>query len=440
MAKYVIEGGVPLRGKINLFGAKNVGFKLLVAALLADTPSVIDNVSRVRDVEVVKEIIEDLGGKVEFIDDHKIRVDPRGLNNPNIPTCHGEKTRAPTLCVGPLVARFGKAFVSIPGGDAIGSRPVDRHVKGFESLGLVAKETEGGWELSGDPRGGTYKFEKNSHTGTESLILAAACAKGKTTIENAAAEPEVDDLIGFLKRMGAKIKRSNSRTIEIEGVQKLVGTDYKVMPDRNEAVTFAAAALVTGGDIEIEGAKREHLIAFEEALTAAGASFEFSEKALHVWREQGSILKATNITTLPHPGFMTDWQPLWATLMTQAVGTSIIHETVFESRFGYVPYLQKMGAKIDFFNPEVKNPESFYNFNWTADSAKKPHAIKIFGPSRLQGKKLAVSDVRAGATLVLAALSANGESVLDNIEHIERGYENLEGRLESLGARIRKTD
>ena len=438
MAKYVIEGGVPLRGKVKLLGAKNVGFKLLIASLLADSPSTIDNVAKVRDIEVVKEIIEGLGGRVDWIGSHKVRVDPSGLNNNNVPTCQGEKTRAPTLCVGPLVARFGRAFVSVPGGDAIGQRPIDRHIKGFESLGLVAAEKEGGLELSGDPRGCAYKFEKNSHTGTESLILAAVRAKGKTVIENAAAEPEVDDLIAFLNQMGAKIRRIKPRTVEIDGVQKLVGTDFRVMPDRNEAVTFACAALVTWGDIEIEGTRREHLVAFEEALNQTGASFEFFENGLHVWREEGLDLKATNVTTAPAPGFMTDWQPLWSTVMTGAEGESRVHETVFENRFAYVANLQKMGAKIEFFDPKVKDPDSFYNFNWDRKSAAENHAIKITGPANLQGKDLVVSDIRAGATLVLAALAAKGESTLENIEHIERGYEDLGGRLATLGAKIKK--
>lgn len=440
MARFVIRGGVPLKGQIKLLGAKNVGFKLLIAALAADSPSVIDNVARIKDVETVKEIVEDLGGKVEFIANHKIKVDPRGLKSSSVPGCYGEKTRAPTLCVGPLVARFGKAFVSLPGGDQIGQRPVDRHIEGLTSLGLVVKGRNGGLEFTGNLQGGRYRFEKNSHTGTESLILAAVRAKGKTIIENAASEPEVTDLIGFLNKMGAKIKRVEPKIIEIEGVNKLVGTDYSVMPDRNEAVTFAAAALVTNGDIKIEEARKEHLLAFEKALGESGATFEFSEKALHVWRASGTNLKATNITTAPHPGFMTDWQPLWATVMTQAVGTSIIHETVFESRFAYVSYLRKMGAKIEFFNPTVVDPEKSYNFSRGETAAKDPHAIKIFGPCQLRGKRLTVSDIRAGATLVLAALAARGESVLEDIEHIERGYENLEGRLETLGAKIKKVD
>jgi UDP-N-acetylglucosamine 1-carboxyvinyltransferase len=438
MAKYVVEGGVPLRGRVKLLGAKNVGFKLLIASLLADSPSTIDNVARIRDVEAVCEIIKGLGGKAEFVSDHKVTVDPRGLNNPNVPVCQGEKTRAPTLCVGPLVARFGRAFVAAPGGDAIGQRPINRHMKGFESLGLVAEEKEGGLELRGKPRGGVYKFEKNSHTGTESLILAAVRAKGKTVIENAAAEPEVDDLIAFLNKMGAKIHRNNPRTIGIEGVEKLNGTNYQVMSDRNEAVTFACAALVTSGDIEIEGARKEHLKSFEEALQKAEATFEFSNNSLHVWRKAGTSLKATEIATAPHPGFMTDWQPLWAVVDTSASEVSTIHETVFESRFKYVESLQKMGAKIEFFDPKVKDPDSFYNFNWDRKSAAENHAIKITGPTNLQGKDLVVSDIRAGATLVLAALSAKGESSLEGIEHIERGYENLEGRLQSLGAKIRK--
>jgi UDP-N-acetylglucosamine 1-carboxyvinyltransferase len=425
---------------VKLLGAKNVGFKLLIASLLADSSSTIYNVANTGDVQVTREIIESLKGRVEFLEEHKVMVDPRGLNGFEVPASHGEKTRASTLCVGPLVARFGKAFIALPGGDSIGERPVDRHIQGFESLGLSVKEKNNGLEIGGGIKGGNYRFEKNSHTGTESLILAAVLAGGKTVLENAAAEPEVDDLIAFLNQMGAKIKRVQLRTIEIEGVKNLHGVEYRVMPDRNEAVTFACAALVTFGDIEIEEAIRKHLGAFEKILIDAGASFEFSKETLRVWRKEGQPLKATKVTTTPSPGFMTDWQPLLAVAATASSGESEIHETVFENRFKYVESLQKMGANIHFFEPEVPNPENFYNFNWTNQSAFLPHAIKIVGPTKLQGVDLAISDIRSGATITLAALAASGESVLEDIAHIERGYENLEGRLASLGAKIKRTD
>jgi UDP-N-acetylglucosamine 1-carboxyvinyltransferase len=436
MAKYVIEGGTPLQGNVSLLGAKNVGFKMLIAALLCDGPSQIDNIPHINDIEVVMQVIGELGGKVSWIGDHKIQIDPAKLDYFKVNSVHGDKTRAPTLFVGPLVSKFGKAIVPLPGGDAIGKRPLERHIAGFKALGLTVTEQSEGLEFSGNLTGGRYRFEKNSHTGTESLILAAVRANGKTTIENAAAEPEVVDLISFLNRCGAAIRRTSPRTIEIEGKKSLSGAQYKIMPDRNEAVTFACAALVTGGNINILEKGRLFLGAFEKAMKQAGTEFELSAEGLHV--RSGRRLKATKITTAPHPGFMTDWQPLWATVMTQASGTSEIHETIFESRFSYLDSLRLMGADVQTFEPEVANPGQFYNFNWGQHSKDSIHAVKITGPTQLLGKNIDIADIRAGATLTLAALAAKGESNLSNIVHIERGYEKLEERLEGLGARIRK--
>ncbi|MEX0621736.1 MAG: UDP-N-acetylglucosamine 1-carboxyvinyltransferase [Candidatus Woykebacteria bacterium] len=434
MAKYVIEGGVPLRGSVRIPGAKNAGFKQMIASLLTDDRSTITNIPYIRDVVAVKKIIEALGAKVEFSDD-TMEISG-GVSTDKVPEELGIKSRASFMYLPVLLHRFKRGTVSLPAGDQIGQRPINWFLDGLRSMG-VEIDIEGDIIRASSPNGlkGTeYSFPKNSHTGTEGLILAAVLADGETRIENAAAEPEVDDLTTFLNQMGAKIKRSAERTIEIEGVSSLKGAVHKVMPDRNEVVTFGCMALGTGGEIEIENANPIDVQTFLDKVKETGGSVETSQNKIKI--VHSGKLDSTNVATAPHPGFMTDWQSLWAALMTQANGESIVHETIFENRFGYVENLKKMGAKIELFAPQIKNPEEFYNFGSNDRESKQPHAVRISGHTLLQGKKLEVTDIRSGATLVLAALMAQGKSEIIGIEHIERGYENLEGRLEQLGARI----
>ena len=285
-------------------------------------------------------------------------------------------------------------------------------------------------------KGAKYRFEKVTNGGTETMILAAVKAKGITTLENAALEPEIDDQIYFLNQMGAKIKRLPGRVIKIEGVNQLKGTIYKAMPDRNEAVSYACAALATQGDIIIENARVDDLKFFLEKVKEAGANYETDGYGIRFWADKP--LRATKIETHPHPSFMTDWQPLWTTLMTQAQGESEVVEAVYEQRFGYVKDLIKMGAKIEFFNPRVKDPDSFYNFNLKNEKSGQFHGVKVSGPTPLKGARMKIEDIRAGATLVLAALTAQGKSILIDEGHIDRGYEDLHLRLGELGADIKK--
>jgi UDP-N-acetylglucosamine 1-carboxyvinyltransferase len=284
--------------------------------------------------------------------------------------------------------------------------------------------------------GATYEFSKSTHTGTETMLLAAVLAKGKTVLENAAQEPEVDELIGLLNRMGAKIIRENPRKIVIEGVTKLHGAEFTIAPDRNEVVTFAVAALITQGDIFIRDIKSKGLEEFLELVKYCGGGIEEKQNGIRFFYKEE--LKPSNVVTSFYPGFMTDWQGPWAVLMTKANGQSSIHETVYENRFTYVDELKKMGANIEFYKPEVKNPEEVYNFNIKDDNGKNFHAIRIFGPTTLHNAALTISDLRAGASLVLAALAAKGESVLFDIEHLDRGYEQFEQRLSNLGANIKR--
>lgn len=436
--RYVIEGGVQLKGKVKVFGAKNASFKLMIAALLSDQTSKLTNVSYIRDVVSVKQISESLGATVDFPGEHVVEINGRNLSNSEVDQKFGEATRSATLLIPVLLHRFKKAKVPFPGGDKIGERPLDRHFEALEALGAKISVNNNFIEAGAEKLKGTeYTFPKNTHTGTEMLVLAASIAEGKTTIKNAAEEPEVDDLIAFLNKMGAKIKRIEPRVIEIFGQENLGGAEHKVMFDRNEAVTFACFALGTRGDITVEKAKKEYLTSFLEKVESAGGGWEEVEDGLRFFFEKA--LLATQIQTAPYPGFMTDWQSIWATLMTQAKGVSTIHETVFENRFTYIPLLEKFGAEVKRISLDLPNPEEIYNFNWTAESKDKFHAAAISGPSRLHAADQEVIDIRTGATLCLAALIASGQSTLENIEVIERGYENLDGRLRQLGAKIYKT-
>lgn len=437
MEKFIINGGAKLRGSVRLGGAKNASFKLMIATLLTQGESRLLNIPHISDVEIARKIISQLGGKVRRSGERMLVIDTSKCQSFTIPAEFGSESRASTMFVGPLLAKFNKAIVPLPGGDKIGARPLERHFNGIKALGATV-ETMGSMVRIEAPqlRGTEYKFEKNTHTGTETLLLTSVLAKGRTVLRNAALEPEVDELIAFLNKMGAQIRRQPERIIEIIGVDKLKPTIHKVMPDRNEAVSYACAALATKGDIIIENAESDHLQAFLAKIEEIGGGFEVGDFGIRVYYK--GKLNATDVVTRPHPGFMTDWQPLWSVLMTQAHGESVIHEAVHNNRFHCVEDLIQMGAQIELFNPKVENPKDFYNFNIKDDKPEYKHAARIYGPKSLSGKDISVHDLRAGATLVLAALIAKGKSTLSEISHIDRGYENLDGRLIDLGANIKR--
>lgn len=437
MQKFIVEGGRSLCGEVTLAGAKNSGFKLMIAALLSEEESKIENFSKIGDVISTAKIIEELGGKVTFRKNHHLEVTGANLNKFELSEKHGRLSRASTYFVGPLLARFGKAIIPIPGGCKIGRRPLDRHLEGFKALGANFKY-RGDYCLieASKLKGATHRFPKNTHGGTDVMIIASVLAEGETLLENAALEPEIDDLIAFLNQMGAKIKRLPNRRILIQGVKKLKGTDYQVMPDRNEAVTFACAALITKGDVLVRKANPEVLTAFLDKIKEIKGGYEVTRDGIRFFYKHP--LRASQVITAPYPGFMTDWQALWTVLMTQAQGTSIVHETIFENRFGYIGDLIKMGAKIELFNPKVGSPRDFYNFNWEDNKPEYFHAVKIFGPTDLKMSQFNIGDIRAGATLILAALVARGKTELLGVEHIDRGYESLDERLRILGAKIQR--
>lgn len=438
MPKFIITGGTPLHGSVRVGGAKNASYKLMIASLLADNESRLLNFSHISDVELVAKIIEYLGGGIKRAGERALFIDPATLNSQTINQEHGEQGRFSTMFIPILLSRFGRAEVPAPGGDKIGKRPLDRHFEGLEALGAHIEFKDGMYVATAPDglKGTTYRFVKNTHTGTETLIMAAVKAKGRTILENAAEEPEIDDLIDFLSKMGAWVRRLPNRIIEIEGVEHLNGAIHKVMSDRNETISYACTAIATKGDIIIENARHQDLTAFLNKLDEIGAGYELGNYGVRFFYQ--GPLQATDITTAIHPGFMTDWQPLIATVLTQCHGTSLIHESIMPNRFQYVEALVTMGAQIEKFDPQVAVPETFYNFDLKDDRPENVHAIKITGPAHLKAGTFKVLDLRHGATLVAAALTATGTSVLTNIEQIDRGYEDLDGRLRSMGAKIER--
>ena len=441
MEFFKINGGRQLKGEIKVSGAKNVAMKVVLSGLLTNEAVEISNIPLITSVEGTAELVRCLGVKVVSRQNNTLTIDGSGLKSHTVPLEMGGLLRTATMVMGPLLARFGKAVVPNPGGCRLGKRPVDWHIEGLTKMGARIKYDEGYFYAQADKlRGTRFRFQKNSHTGTETMMLAAVLAEGETVIENAAMEPEVDDLIILLQGMGARIKRGNGKTIIIEGVKKLYGTDFTVMPDRNEAVTFAIGAVATGGDLVIHGARKRDLTAFLENLEKVGVGFKVLDEETVRFYSSGNKIRPSKIVTGGHPGFMTDWQAPWTLLMTEANGISTVHETVFEDRFSFVNELVKMGADIEGFTPEVKNPEKVYNFNWSDRRDGNYQAIRIKGGNPLHEAFLEMTDLRAGATLILAALCASGESIIHGIEHVDRGYEKIDNRLRKIGASITRME
>lgn len=440
MEKFVITGKTPLHGSTQVSGAKNVALKAIVAACLTDEEVVIRNIPLISDLYVMAEIIEELGGQA-VIEGHTITIRVQKFASTTISLDRAAHIRTSVMFLAPLLAREGKAIIPNPGGCRIGARPIDRTIDGLTKMGVdIRYESSDGYfyakVISKEKLSGVeYTFEKSTHTGTETLMLAAVLATGTTVLQNTAQEPEIDELIALLTKMGAKIKRTKDRTIEIDGVARLHGADFEIGPDRNEIVTLAIAAVLTKGDILVENAHKADLHSFLAVFEKAGGGYETKDTGIRFFYK--SPIQSVDATTAPAPGFMTDWQGPWVILMTQAQGVAVVHETVYENRFGYVYNLKKMGALIQLFNPEVANPETFYNFN-SEDDQGYFHAAKITGPVNLHNAVVEISDLRAGATLVLAALVAQGTSTIYGLEHLDRGYENFEERLSQLGAQIQR--
>lgn len=438
MEKFVITGGRKLQGEVAVNGAKNAALKLLVAACMTDEKVTLHNVPLISDFYIMLDIIKELGGEVE-INGHSVSIELKKFAHSSIPLDKAALVRASSMFIAPLLARTGEAIIPNPGGCRLGARPIDRTIDGIEKMNVdITYHSEDGYfhAKTNNLSGINYHFEKNTHTGTETMIVAAVMAKGTTVLTNAAEEPEIDDLIDLLNAMGGNVTRSNKREITIVGVEKLHGATHTITPDRIEVVTFAIAAVVTKGDVLIKDAHKSHIDAFLEKYKETGSGYEIREDGIRFF--YNGTLKAVDVTTDIHPGFMTDWQAPWAVLMTQAEGTSIIHETVFENKLRYIEDLKKMGVHAILFNPDIKNKEEVYNFNLEDDSPEFFHAVEIKGPTKLHNAVMTTLDIRAGAAIVLAALAAKGTSIIFGVDKLDRGYEAIEKRLAHLGADIQR--
>ena len=438
MDKYIIKGGNILKGEIRIAGAKNAALKVLVAACLTDERVLIHNVPLIADFFVMIDIMKDLGADV-VLEDHTVTIQLAKFAHSSIPLDKAALARTSSMFIAPRLARTGEAIIPNPGGCRLGARPIDRTVEGVGHMSVdITYHSEDGY-FHAQTKGlqaANYHFPKNTHTGTETLILTAALANGTTVLDNAAEEPEIDDVITLLNAMGGNVKRTAHRQITIVGVTKLHGAEFTISPDRIEVATFAIAAVITGGDVFIKDAHKAHITSFMDRYKETGAGYEIKEEGIRFF--DNGTLKAVDIETGIHPGFLTDWQAPWAVLMTQAQGTSTIHETVFENKLGYVHDLERMGAKVKLMNPNVADREKTYNFNLDDDKPEYFHAVQITGPKRLHNAIMTTLDIRAGAAIVLAALAAKGTSTIFGIEKLDRGYEGFEKRLTSLGANIER--
>lgn len=436
MKKYIIQGGKKLKGGLTVSGSKNIVSKALIAACLTDEEVTLKNIPLIKDFLIMLELFQEIGGEVELLD-HSVRLRLRHVTSTKIPLEMGAKIKTSSMYLAPLLIRAKEALIPNPGGCRIGARPIDRHVKGLEAMGAqISYAREDGYfhaQTTG-LHGTNYMFDKNTHTGTETLIIAAVCAKGQTVLENAAEEAEIDELVAFLNQMGADITRVEPRKIIINGVDELHGTTFTIAPDSNEIVTIAIASALTGGDITIRNGSLSMISAFLDKFKKAGGEWEESDKNIRFFCS-GDI-QPVDIQTAPHPGFKTDWMSLWAVFMTQAEGVSVIHETIYEKRFGFVAELHKMGAEIEMFQPQVDHPEKFYNFNYDVSKNNYRQAIRIHGKTPLHNAVMQISDLRAGATLIIASLIASGTSIIYGVDQVDRGYERLWERLRDVGADI----
>ena len=433
MIKYKITGQHKLGGEIVLAGAKNSVSKLLVASLLTEEECVFAHVPEIGEVEMVVELCRGLGAKVER-NGHELRIKTNSIRNLESPLTQSRKNRIPILTLGPLLARCGEAEVAHLGGDRLGMRPVDIHLEALGRMGAVIEERADSFFAKAPDglHGAEISLRLPSVGATENVMFAAVLAKGKTIIRNAAREPEVKDLLRFLQKMGAIIELGANREIYIEGVSRLRGAEHLVMPDRNEAVSFACLALASGSRIFVRGAVQDQLGAFLNAIRKIGGEYEVREDGILFHR--ANSLKATRIETDTHPGFMTDWQQPFAVVLSQASGESFIHETVYENRFAYAQDLVAMGANFEVTEKCLGTKPCRF-----ADQGYM-HSGRIIGPTKLHGADVEVRDLRSGIVNVIAALIADGESTISGVQEIDRGYENLDGRLRSLGADIKRVD
>ncbi|MDX8289050.1 UDP-N-acetylglucosamine 1-carboxyvinyltransferase [Metabacillus indicus] len=416
MEKIIVRGGRKLNGTVKVEGAKNAVLPVIAASLLAsEQKSIICDVPTLSDVYTINEVLRHLGAEVHF-ENNQVFVDASNELNMEAPFEYVRKMRASVLVMGPLLARNGRARVALPGGCAIGSRPIDQHLKGFEAMGATIKVGNGfiDAEVKGRLRGAKIYLDFPSVGATENIIMAAALAEGTTILENVAKEPEIVDLANYINAMGGKVRGAGTGTIRIEGVEKLTGVKHHIIPDRIEAGTFMVAAAITGGNVLVRGAVPEHLASLIAKMEEMGIQITEEEDGLRVIGPEK--LKAIDIKTMPHPGFPTDMQSQMMALLLKAEGTSMITETVFENRFMHVEEFRRMNGEIKI----------------------EGRSVIINGPANMQGAEVAATDLRAGAALVLAGLVSEGYTRVTELKHVDRGYVDFHGKLASIGADIER--
>jgi UDP-N-acetylglucosamine 1-carboxyvinyltransferase len=431
MSQIKVNGGKPLTGRVDLKGAKNLVTKAMVAALLADTPSVLKDVPKISDVEVVSRLLELHGVTIDFADNGEMKLDPRGVKQARMVDidAHAGSSRIPILFCGPLLHQLGEAFIPDLGGCHIGDRPVDFHLDVLRHFGAVIEKSPNGTRMSAPNglHGAKVNLPYPSVGATEQVLLTSVRAKGLTELSGAAIEPEIMDLIAILQKMGAIISVDTDRVIRIEGVETLSGYTHRALFDRNEAASWAAAALTTGGNIFVGGAKQLEMTTFLNVFRKVGGAFDIEDDGIRFY-QAGADLHPVVIETDVHPGFMTDWQQPLVVALTQAKGLSIVHETVYENRFGFTEALVKMGAQIQIYRECLGgNPCRFGQRNFY-------HSAVISGPTPLTGADIVVPDLRGGFSHMVAALAANGVSNVSNVQLISRGYEHFLDKLGALGA------
>jgi UDP-N-acetylglucosamine 1-carboxyvinyltransferase len=419
MDKFVVRGGNPLLGTIKVSGAKNSALPCMAAAILTEDEVILENIPQVRDIETERKLLVSMGAEVELgygRAQHRTRIKCGILSDPVAKYEIVKTMRASSLVLGPLIARTGIARVAMPGGCAIGGRPIDLHIKGLEAMGAVITYDHGYLEAKTDRlKGAHIVFDKITVTGTEDLLMAAVLADGETIFENCAREPEITDLAALLVAMGAKIEGAGTSTIKVQGVTRLHGARHRINPDRIEAGTFLVAGAITGGDLNVDSCEPAHLGALIAKLEECGVKLDVGKDCIRV-RSGAGELKAADISTEEYPGFPTDMQAQYMALATQTEGTSNVTENIFENRFMHVNELNRMGANI----------------------TVQGRTATVRGKTPLQSAAVMCSDLRASASLVLAALVADGETILDRVYHIDRGYERIEEKLRGVGAQIRR--
>ena len=417
MKQYIIKGGRPLQGEVQIGGAKNAALGIIVAAIMADEPVLIENLPEVDDVKVLLDAIEGIGAVVERIDEHTVRINGAVINDVNVDDEYIRKIRGSYYLVGALLGKYKKAVVALPGGCQIGSRPIDQHLKGFEQLGATVTIHNGKIDAYAETLIGSHIYLDCPSVGATINIMMAACmAEGKTIIENPAKEPHIVDVANFLNSMGANIKGAGTDTIRIREVERLHGSEYSIIPDQIEAGTYMIAAAATGGDVYIRNVIPKHLEAITAKLIEIGAKVEEYDDCVR--GHSNGRMGYANVKTMPYPGFPTDMQPQMVTLLALSEGVSIVTETIFETRFKYISELRRMGSNI--------NVEG--------------NAAIITGVEGFTGATVSAPDLRAGAALVIAGLVADGFTTVEQIQYIERGYENFEDKIRGLGGFIEKVD